>query len=187
MSDVHIKDMLNWKLLANEGGIVADMDILFTKPLGDNVDTYADIGLVCFNGNPQKDYIPVSFMYSSGKNRFFEATYRNAIKNYNPKIYESCGTLCIKESNLDEIENDHPDLIVQKLNDAIVFPFIDYTWGEGIDLLYRSVDNSLLHKDSIGIHWYGGAPPSQKVNNILNHKLVHKMNFTISNKIKELL
>lgn len=187
MSDVHIKDILNWKLLAEHGGIVADMDILFTKPIGDSIKEGADIGLVCFDGNPQKDYIPVSFMYSSGNNDFFVDTYARALENYKPDVYESCGTMCIKENNIREIESNYLNSVVQKLDDAIVFPFIAYPWATGIEMLYNADNSQYIHHKSIGIHWYGGAPPSQKVNNILNHKLIHKMNFTISNKIKELL
>lgn len=187
MSDVHIKDILNWKLLSEHGGAVADMDILFTKPIGEAIKEDTDIGLICFDGNPQKDYIPVSFMYSNGNNDFFADTYESALNNYKADVYESCGTMCIAENNLDEIITNYPNSLVQKLDDAIVFPFIAYPWAAGIEMLYISDNSHVTHSDSIGIHWYGGAPVSQKVNNILNDITVHKMNFTISNKIKELL
>lgn len=187
MSDVHIKDLLNWKLLANGGGIVADMDILFTKPVGDTINTVTDIGLICFSNYPKKCYIPVSFMYSSGSNAFFNNVYNNALKSYNPSIYESCGTLCIKEKNLIEVRKNYSDLSIQKLKDSIVFPFIDYPWYKGIEMLYNTNNRHLMKDNSIGIHWYGGAPLSQHYNNLLNEKTIYEINNTISMSIREIL
>ena len=187
MSDVHIKDILNWKLLSEQGGVVADMDILFTAPISKSITHHADIGLVCFDGNPQKDYIPVSFMYSSGNNIFFNKIYKNALVNYKDNVYESCGTNCIYEKNLNRISDAYPNIIIQKLNDSIVFPFIAYPWLEGINMLYEKDNTNLMHYESIGIHWYGGAPQSQKYNNILNDRTVHEINNTISVNIRRIL
>lgn len=184
MSDVHIKDVLNWKVLSEWGGLVADMDILFIKPM---IDIEGDIGLVCFDGNPQKDYIPVTFMYSSGSNEFFKDVYQNVLKKYKPEIYESCGTLCIKEKNIVEVQNNYKDLIVTKLNDFIVFPFIDYTWGTGIEMLYKGDFRHLMCKDVVGIHWYGGAPLSQQYNNILNKQTIYEIDNTITKMIRRML
>lgn len=187
MSDVHIKDVLNWKILSDWGGIVADMDILFTKPIGTLIKKSTDIGLICFDKYPQPDYIPVSFMYSSGNNRFFKDTYNRALKAYDPSVYESCGTLCIKESNLIEIAEKYNESRIQRLPDATVFPFVNYEWNEGIRMLYQGDYSQNIHKDSIGIHWYAGAPQSQKHNNLLNDETVNAINNTISNNIKEIL
>lgn len=187
MSDVHIKDILNWKILSEQGGIVADMDILFMRSIGNSIENMTDVGLVCFDGNPKKDYIPVSFMYSSGNNEFFKKTYKNALKNYNPNVYESCGTLCIEEKNLDNIRKNSSNLFVQKLKDFIVFPFIDWPWNEGIKMLYNNDNRHLMRSDSIGIHWYGGASLSQLYNNLLNEQTIYEIDNTISATIKEIL
>jgi len=187
MSDVHIKDILNWKLLAEQGGIVADMDILFTTPIGDSIQDSVELGLICFDNNPQKDYIPVSFMYSSGKNEFFKKTYENALRNYNPSIYESCGTMCIEENNLNEIKGNYLNMGIQELADGVVFPFIAVPWMKGINMLYDTDCTSLMDSNSVGIHWYGGAPQSQKYNNIINDKTVHEINNTISVNIRKII
>jgi hypothetical protein len=187
MSDVHTKDILNWKLLAEQGGVVADMDILFTAPMGEAIHTDTEIGLICFDGHPQKDYIPVSFMYSSGDNEFFKKTYENALKNYDPTVYESCGTMCIEEKNLDAIKTNYPNSIVQELDDGIVFPFIAYPWTIGIDMLYNGDNTSVMDGNTVGIHWYAGAPASQKANNLLNNETVYTINNTISMNIRRIL
>lgn len=187
MSDVHIKDILNWKILAEQGGIVADMDILFMKSMGNLIEDKTDVGLVCFDMYPKKDYIPVSFMYSSGSNEFFKKVYKSALKNYKPSIYESCGNLCIEEKNLDDVRKHFPNLFVQKLEDSIVFPFIDYIWAESIEMLYNGNNNHLMRSNSVGIHWYGGTPLSQHYNNLLNEQTVYEINNTISINIKKIL
>jgi hypothetical protein len=186
MSDVHIKDILNWKLLAGPGGIVSDMDILFLKPIGNLIDASTDIGLVCFAGHPKKDYIPVSFMYSGGDNVFFLRVYENALKEYKPNVYESCGTLCIKEKNLEEVKENFSNLNIQRLLDPIVFPFIDYEWGKGVEMLYGGDFRNAMRKDSIGLHWYGGAPLSQYFNNIINESTINRINNTITICMREI-
>mgnify|MGYP001248558865 CR=1 FL=1 len=186
MSDVHIKDILNWKLLYDNGGVVSDMDILFIKPITDEIFDDVDVGLVCFDNYPKKDYIPVSFMFGANRNSFFKNVYHNAINNYKADIYESCGTLCIKEKNINEIRNNYPDLNVQRLNDSIVFPFIDYPWVDGIEILYNGDYSHLISVNSIGIHWYGGAPLSQHFNNIINDETIDSVNNTMSVAIRRL-
>jgi hypothetical protein len=187
MSDVHIKDILNWKLLSDQGGIVADMDILFIKPITNEINADSEVGLVCFDGHPKKDYIPVTFMYSSGNNEFFDNTYKNALKCYNPSVYESCGTLCIKEKNLDEVRINYPDMVIQKLNDGIVFPFIKYEWGLSVQMLYNGDHTSEMLQESIGIHWYGGTQLSQSANNKIDAKTVYLIDNTLTLEMRRIL
>jgi len=187
MSDVHIKDILNWKILSEWGGVVADMDILFTKPIGALINDDTNIGLICFSNYPKPNYIPVSFMYSSGNNDFFKKTYNRALSNYNPDVYESCGTLCIEEQNLTEIIKNYPNNVVQRLPDTTVFPFVEYEWNEGIRKLYQGDFRCNIHPDAVGIHWYAGTSQSQEQNNKLNAQTVYEINNTISNSIKEIL
>lgn len=187
MSDVHLKDILNWKILAEWGGLVADMDILFTKSMNNLINDDTDIGLICFSNYPKPNYIPVSFMYSSGNSAFFKKTYNNALLNYNANVYESCGTLCIEESSLIDIIKNYPNSVVQHLPDGTVFPFVEYEWNESICKLYIGDFRCDMNSEAIGIHWYAGTPQSQKQNNELNAQTVYKINNTISNSIKEIL
>lgn len=187
MSDVHIKDVLNWKILSDWGGIVADMDIIFIRPMSGSIEYKTNVGLICFDGYPQKGYIPVSFMYSSGNNEFFSAVYKNALRNYSPDVYESCGTLCIPEKNLTGIKENFSNLNVQKLKDEIAFPFTKYEWNKGIEMLYNGDNRRLMKSGTTGIHWYGGVPLSQHYNNLLNDQTVYEINNTISMSIRGIL
>jgi hypothetical protein len=186
MTDTHIKDILNWKVLSDWGGVVADMDILFTATMGNHIKD-VNTALICFENYPKADYIPVSFMYSSGTNKFFDEVYSTSLVNYNPKIYESCGTPCIKQKNLMEISKDFPELSIQRINDTLVFPLVEYPWGPGIEMLYNGNNYSRLATDSVGIHWYGGTKLSQLYNNKINHKNVNEINNTITEAIRRVL
>lgn len=187
MSDVHIKDILNWKILSSKGGMVCDMDVLFISPIPDNLFEGVDVGLICFDDNPKKDYIPVSIMYGDIPNRFYIDTYNNALKSYVPSIYECLGTNCIKEKNIEEIKNNYNELSVKKLPDYLIFPFIAYPWHIGVEMQYYSDAIDRMHKDSIGIHWYGGALHSQIFNNRINHDSVYTLNNTITITIRRIL
>jgi hypothetical protein len=187
MSDVHIKDMLNWKLLASKGGLVCDMDVLFVAPIPEDIFEGADVGLICFEDNPKKDYIPVSIMYGSASNRFYTNTYNNALKSYVPSIYECLGTNCIKEKNIEEIKTNYSELIVNRLPDSLIFPFIAYPWHIGIEMQHYANAIDRMHKDSIGIHWYGGAPLSQIFNNKINNATTYSIDNTITTIIRRIL
>ena len=187
MSDVHIKDILNWKILSEVGGIVADMDILFLRSINDAILSVTKTGLVCFDGYPKKGYIPVSLMYSSGDNAFFEKTYRRALANYIPNIYECCGTMCIEEHSIKEIAYNFPEITIEKLDDHIAFPLTTYPWKEGIRILYSENSPEKLHPETVGIHWYGGNPTSQHFNNIINKDSLNEINNTMTAKIKEII
>lgn len=187
MADVHIKDILNWKILSKNAGVVADMDILFIKTITEELDFSSDVGIVCFRGYPEKDYMPVTFMYSSGNNRFFEKVYRKSLKTYDPHSYESCGNLCIEEKNIDEIKGNFPDLKIQRLDDAIVFPFVNYLYYDGISKLYDGDNTNDMVESSVGIHWYGGNVVAQSNNYKINDESVYTIDNTLTVKARGIL
>lgn len=186
MSDVHIKDILNWKLLMTNGGLVCDMDVLFTSPIPTPFFDDIDVGLICFTGHPKKDYIPVSIMYANPC-RFYANVYNRALNNYVPSIYECLGTNCIKEKNIEEIEKNYEELSIRRLPDSLIFPFIEYPWHVGVDMQYYVDATHTMHRDSIGIHWYGGAPQSQIFNNKIDHDSIYTITNTITILIRRIL
>ncbi len=180
MSDVHIKDILNWKILSEFGGVVADMDILFTKSITGQINENTDIGLVCFDGYPEKNYIPVTLMYSSGANNFFEKTYRNSLAGYDPYSYESCGNLCMEERTLEDVRLNFPNVVIQKLNNEIIFPFVNYPYHEAIAKLHTAVHTGEMVSEAIGIHWYGGNQVSQANTYVINDENIYKIDNTLT-------
>ena len=80
ISDVHTSDILAWYILARKGGVVSDTDIIFTRPFDYERFKNTEFGIVCFEGWPKKDYMPVSFMISQ-PNIIHDRTYKASLKN----------------------------------------------------------------------------------------------------------
>lgn len=146
-SDIHTADLLRWWLLAKFGGTVADMDIVFLKPLP---EIKRDIQVVAFKSHPSPGYVPVSFMQGRPC-EFWWTTYKNALKLYNPEIYESCGSGVIifhSRGNLDS---------------HIIFPWAEeYPWSDWHKWLFGANEWPEIPESCIGIHWYAGH--NQKFN-----------------------
>jgi hypothetical protein len=154
-SVVHTKDMLMWYLLATEGGIASDTDIIYTAPV-EKLTGYMDPHVtwhtseqtdeVDYKGHdeswtpPVRDgdidvglscydfynnYIPVSFMAGSGNNPVYHKIYEESLIRYNPAVYESCGEKCIPFRNVEHIALEFPDLKVLQLPPQGVFPLLN--------------------------------------------------------------
>lgn len=169
-SPIHTSDLLNWFLLANYGGTVSDMDILYIKPIK---PPEWDVQLVMFKKYPARDYIPVTFMQGKPCS-FFKETYENALDQHDISVYESCGTLAIKGL---------PDEW-RRLSSKIVFPFAeDYSFSEYGKFMFGQ--NAALPVESIGIHWYAGE--NQKHNNRITENNFRDFRCTITRELEKLL
>jgi hypothetical protein len=189
MSDVHISDFLGWWLLWKEGGIVADMDILFTKQVSQLIATLnrqkCNSAMAMFS--KFENYMPVSFMVGDGKdNQFYKDIFSRAKNNYNPAIYQSAGSNSVPFKSLDNIHQTYRQLVFMPLSEYIVFPFhnqLDACWSEWC-FTGNYVDN--MEGNHIGIHWYAGTPLSQIWNNKINENNYAQYNNTICNLIKKI-
>lgn len=182
ISDVHTSDILAWYILARKGGIVADTDIIFTRPFNYDRFKHTEFGIVCFEGWPKPNYMPVSFMISQ-PNRIHEKIYQASLKNVDKDVYESAGTICIEKSvgTFKNICWDHQDVCIKRLPDKIVFPFAkDYEWGYYSGLAFHQNNYPTLHEDCIGIHWYAGAPGHQEINRFYADGNYRKVDNTVS-------
>ena len=107
ISPVHKKDILNWYLLSENCGIVADMDILFVRNLNKEyklfIESKAQTGLICFDNLPLAKYIPVSLMMGN-RSTFSFSIFKKSLKKYDPNIYESCGSILL-DDNLSDLIN----------------------------------------------------------------------------------
>lgn len=191
MSNVHIKDQLNWLLLSTMSCAVADMDIIFCNSIesGNGIDWDAHVNICNFDW--YRNYMPVSFMLSNiadnGKNVFFEDVYKNSILNYSPQIYESCGSNCIGYKNIYEIESKYKELKINKMDHMTVFPFVNPDPSCVSDCNWDGDYSHLFTSNTIGVHWYGGQPKSQLHNNIITLENVELYDNTIVNIIKKIL
>jgi len=178
MNPVHVSDIFRWYILYSEGGVYADMDILFAKPIDELYEKIKDIDTVmCMHSHAS-----IGLMASSPDNPFFQSVYETSKKAYTPKDYQCAGVVSVykvtdgvqSQDAIDVIQKKWKDKSIYNLPFNVVYPF----YYKVLDQVYDRV--SEVPDESIGIHWYGGNPKSQKFNNILSHENIndHDNTFT---------
>lgn len=145
--DIQTSDLLAWWLLAEHGGTVADMDIIFLKPLP-GIDH--EVEVVVFEGYPKPGYVPVTLMQGKPSSTWRRA-FLNAVQRYRPHLYESCGSDSLSPK---------PD---GRLGEHIIFPWAGkYGWSLWHRWFFESNYWPDIPDDCCGIHWYAGH--NQKFN-----------------------
>lgn len=143
--DVQTADLLAYKILGKYGGTVADMDIIFLKPLP---QVEQNIQIPIFLGEPKPGYVPVSFLQGKPCAEW-QKIYEVALKLYNPDRYESCGSPAIT-SVIGRLN-------ILKLSEHIVFPWAgEHPWSLWHKWLFMADEWPEIPEDCCGIHWYGG-------------------------------
>lgn len=145
--DVQTSDLLGWWLLAEHGGSVADMDVVFMAKIPDPID---DVQLVVCTGAPKVGYMPIGFI--QGKPcEFWRWMYRRARERYDPRIYQSCGPPLFPSWN--EIPGPK-----RRLSESIVYPFaLKGQWMQWHQWMFEAKRWPAFPADCAGVHWYGGA------------------------------
>jgi hypothetical protein len=192
LSPVHESDIFRYYELFSNGGIYADMDILFFRPIDkfykqlieNNTDTliHQDTG-----------FITIGFLGAESGNSFYKDILDHALDiekydNYQSfgvdLIYSIYGTNRQNPYIIDKILQKHPELNIFNLKNETVYNFdwtmIEYNNQYGVDI-------NKFSKESIGYHWFGGHPMSQMFNNTLNEKNYVDYNTTFCKLCKNIL
>jgi len=171
-SEPHKSDFLRWNVLYQKGGLWSDMDIVYHKPMADlyfnNFENSQTDLVVSYDERHIESGVnltAIGFLLTKPKNSFFNTLSKKSIKLFDPNHYQSIGAYMWMNSyrNIDSIRDSH-HLQVINLDYNTVYQF---DWNN-LDQIYLSSSKS-IHDKSIGIHWYGGHPLSQQVNNKINH------------------
>ncbi len=186
ISDVHLKDLSSAYYLSTVGGVAVDTDIIFFRPIDEDIGGEFNVCLTKFSANYCNGYIPVTLMCGASSNLFFSDVFKLALNNYNPTDYQSCGNGSV-QSVMDKWKLNYNHLAFKKLSDFIIYPFFyKYGFDEMIKLLWYGDISNDIHKESCGIHWYGGCPVSLSVHANIDHNNYSKYNNTICNLIKKI-
>jgi mannosyltransferase OCH1-like enzyme len=192
LSPVHESDIFRYYELYTNGGIYSDMDVLYFRSIDDlynsleekNIDTliHQDTG-----------YITIGFLGSGVENKLFSDIFNKAINLISYNNYQSFGVDLIysmfggNRQNpliIDKIKKIYQYLNIFNLKNQTVYQFdwtmINYNFNNAVGI------NS-FSKDSIGYHWFGGSPISQKFNNLLNGSNYQNYKITFSEICKEIL
>ncbi len=152
-SETHKSNLVIYHALSTEGGIWADMDILFFKPLtalkvnkeeNKGVETFV---CMSFYGHS------CGFYMACASNKYFRKLLELAPSEYKPGVYQCVGpNLCNKYYRT--LESIQPLTPVADIGMDAFYAHDAYH----IDYLMK--DNvPMFTENSVGLHWYGGHKP----------------------------
>jgi hypothetical protein len=141
------------------------MDILYVKPISAFLKQPESDTYVCYVVHPikshsiggkrgvragykkKRDFYSIGFLLSGGDNKFYRHLSKIAIDHFDPKNYQSLGSILIR--------NQGPPIsapaTVVNIPMEIVYPYDSFHIP---DIFSDSVRE--LPPESIGVHWYGG-------------------------------
>lgn len=217
MGASHKSNLFKWYMMATEGGIYCDMDVLFFRPIDKfykelNKGGYTTA--IC-----QTEYLSIGLLASAGDDDFFQALFINSVDNYTPDSYQSAGVESIY--NLYALKSDEIQWILEQIlakyprftafDIAITLPQSNVLrvaearypnlmfYNIPFDLIYSWDANRIIDafvsggtikdmpEDAIGYHWYAGHPLAQTFNNLLTENNYYRINTLFTNIAKEIL
>ena len=177
-------DILQWHKLYEEGGIFCDSDIIFLRPINEELLTH-DI-LTCF-----KRYYTVGFWGAKPDTEMMLDFYSNAFFTFDEDNYQTAGVTNIQSvtkqklsslsgHKLKDLVMSYPDLSIFNLSfDSF------YRWDyNNLDKVYESFE--AIKDNQIGIHWYGGHVDSKKWIKLLTQDNYKSFNSTLCNAIRRI-
>ena len=190
----HKSNFFKWHLLGTKGGIYADLDILWIKPMDSflQVAEGMDITICCTK------YLSIGLLASEKGSAFFYDAFLHGKKHYDTGHYQSCGVENVYTMlygrelwNGDGIDwgtvAQKPLLkdIATKYDNPKIFN-IPVNWIYPIlSLEMQKMFSTVtpIPKESIGLHWYAGHPLAQKYNNLLDDSNYKEYNNTFTKAI----
>jgi len=203
MSASHKSNFFKWHTLSNVGGIYADMDILWTKPIDSFYNGIKDLDTaICYT-----KYLSIGLLASKIGNSFYDDVYSSAHNNYRPDRYQCAGVenvyrllyghipnsflangspnwaWVLSNDILGDIRAKYPQLSFYNIPMNIVYPYMHKLMGSYFE------DNIIddLTPETVGLHWYAGSVMAQKYNSILKEFNFRAYDSTFCNVSKEIL
>ncbi|MFA5031206.1 MAG: glycosyltransferase [Patescibacteria group bacterium] len=155
-------DFLRWHLLATEGGVWADMDIIFTASMNhlrfnykknENVDT---VVAICEDFLPEYMFHTIGFMMSSGNNDYYNYIAEKSKKvSNNFTDYEMVGNQLLNKEfpSIKKIQETFPSLVVENVPFESLYVYYPL---KRVPELFSEEGIERRTNNSIGIHWYAG-------------------------------
>jgi glycosyltransferase involved in cell wall biosynthesis len=207
VSEVHKSDYFRWYLLHHYGGMWSDMDVLFIKSMKDmKMNSYENAALDCsINVSPAHGSRIGILLSSKNRNPFYGKLMTESKKillSGEKLLYQSVGPVMINKlmspagsseiSNIPgsglklNFRNSSGEVVPLKHEGIACSEFYLYD-HQNIDSIFEKDCYSEASERSIAIHWYGGSPITQKVNNSMTMENYKNFNSTISKCIEKVL
>jgi len=182
LSEVIKSDLLRWYLLSTIGGLWADMDILFFKPMK---DLYFSIGAAEAVISFVKDHWTVGFLLSAPNNPVFVEFNNQTRINFNPKDYQTVGSRLVFRvaRDVEKLKAKFNNTKIYNISSNVVYPL--HT-GK-VPLMYSSSDMNYLKKETIGLHWYAGRKSTSESMRSITEQSYKEQNNIICKVIRKIL
>lgn len=175
--EVARSDLYRLKLLEEEGGFWSDFDILYVKSMDKlqiNSLVYQDTDAVicCHFGNNRIGFLggaPRSDGYFHNLKELYDYyKYRDL---YEIDGYQGAGRFLFDSYFMYTPEGkkillDEKDINLQNLPISSVYPVL----GNSVSKIFST--DFLLHRESIGIHWYAGSSITSKFENVMDSDII---------------
>lgn len=187
----HKSNFFKWSKLALEGGIYADLDILFVRPMD---DFYEEIKEFDVSLAYCRNYFSIGVLGGMAGSQFYKDVWMNGFKTVTTKGYQTAGVInvysLLNGGKLFHRPHRPPfnlwDRLAraygkkEKLYNFGMRPF--YSFGpRGIGQIFNNTQaRTVLHERLIGIHWYAGHPIAQGWNRKLTEKNIGRVDSTIA-------
>lgn len=194
----HLSNLFKWKILHTQGGVYADMDIVFIRSINKLYKKLVnyDAGLT------YAKYFSIGVLFGKQNNALFKMIYNHSLRVYDPQKYQCVGVLAIyhllhgdniykNDEDIDWMKTysfNNFKLLSQKTNSSIynvpMHLFYYFNSGHIEDMFLRE---KRIPDTTLGIHWYAGNSLSQKYNNLLTEDNWHKYSCTLTNQLRKIL
>lgn len=166
--ETYKSDFFRWNILDQEGGLYGDTDIVYSRsireaPFNLPDNRAAQVGLcLCDEGHV------IGFYLSAPGNPFFRRIKKEARTSFSASNYQAIGSKLLNRlyPTLTSVVASHPGMPFLNLPMELVYP-LDHRM---IERIHSNLDPASLPVGTIGLHWYGGAPISQRFNNLIDHE-----------------
>lgn len=192
----HKSNFFKWQWLSENAGIYADMDILFVKPMDSFLSKISDSDVaICHNSETTafpNGYFSIGLLGSCGNCTFYSDILEKAFEVYTPVEYQSVGVLALYR--MLNVKNKSPyDVKTEQFHfqDMVAaYPhhkFYNipmrtvYPWPHSLasSHIFERFHKT-LPEECVGLHWYAGAPISQRFNQFLTKDNYHNKETTLS-------
>jgi mannosyltransferase OCH1-like enzyme len=186
----HLSNFFKWSKLYEDGGIYADLDILWFKPIDSFYDKLVadeiDVGLT------QTSQISIGLLASSQGAKFYRDILVNGVSKFNADFYQTAGVMNVYSLYRGTSISNVLNVAIKRYPELKFYNIpMDLVYYYDSDSITYAMESSLKINDfssnSIGYHWYAGHPISQKYNQLLTEDNYTDHNVTFSNISKEIM
>lgn len=178
ISEVHKSDFIRLQLLSTIGGVWSDMDIIYFKPMTDlyfNTEVNRDVKTVYCDRVYGHS---IGFLMGSEENKFYGNLRMMAQRAYRPQHYQIMGAMTFNKFFNTPESIDRFGRSINMSMDVVY----SHDCGVVPDLI--NGNEPKFTDESIGLHWYGGAPLWSDFISKTNGGLENLSNSIIGNLLK---